>query len=88
MTRDAKYFSDKIWPEHLPGGNYGIKTTMGLRFSIPFLRIAHIYATLSDKYPAGGYSIPYHVALEFSSLFYLIFGFLVLRKILLRYFWE
>ncbi len=89
IDRDAKYFSDKMWPEHLPGGKYGIKTTMGLAVLYsPFFGIAHIYATLSDKYPADGYSLPYHIALEFSSLFYLIFGLLVLRKILLLYFKE
>ena len=54
----------------------------------PFFFAAHSYALLSDDYPASGYSRPYHVALEFSSLFYLIFGLLVLRKILLRYFSE
>ncbi len=89
IDKDARYFSDKIWPVRLPNKNYVIKTSMGLSILYsPFFFAAHVYALHSDKYPADGYSLPYHVALEFSSLFYLIFGLLVLRKILVRYFTE
>ena len=62
---------------------------MGLAFMYsPFFAIGHLWATLSEHYEADGYSLPYHIALEFSSLFYIIFGLLILRKILRRYFNE
>jgi hypothetical protein len=59
---------------------------MGLSFLYsPFFFAAHTYAQMSDYNP-NGFTKPYHIALEFSSIFYLIFGLLFLRKILKRYF--
>ncbi len=86
---DPAFFSDKVWPETLSNGNYAVKTTMGLSLLYsPFFLAGHLYSRLSPGIPANGYSMPYQIALEFSSLFYLITGLLMLRKILLRYFSE
>jgi hypothetical protein len=69
-----------------PGRKPVIQTTMGLAvLYTPFFWMAHLLASPLG-YEPDGYSIPYRVALIFSSLFYLIIGLLFLRKILLRYF--
>mgnify|MGYP006281917853 CR=1 FL=1 len=83
---DKEFFSDYIWPEKTEEGNKVIKTSMGLAYLYsPFFLIAHQYSKKSD-YQANGYSLPYHLALSFSSLFYAIFGFWFLWKILRTYF--
>jgi hypothetical protein len=76
----------KIWALTAPNGNKVFKMTMGMSIMYaPFFGAAHGYAKLSgDK--ADGYSSPYKFALLMSSLFYLFFGLLFLRKILLLWF--
>ena len=65
-----------------------IKTTMGLSFMYaPFFFMAHGFAHLS-KYEPNGFSQPYEFFLVMSCLFYLFFGFYMLRKLLLSYFTE
>ena len=69
-----------------PNGGLVIKYTMGMSFMYsPFFYGAHWYAYLFG-YDTGGYSLPYQIALLFSSLFYFIIGLHFLRKVLEKYF--
>lgn len=43
-------------------------------FNAPFFLSAHLYATLSSKYPADGYSLPYEKMIFYGGLFYLLVG--------------
>ena len=52
----------------------------------PFFLISHAYASLSDQYPADGYSRPYQFGIWFGSLLFSMLGLILLRKILLIYF--
>ncbi|PLX18985.1 MAG: hypothetical protein C0599_11420 [Salinivirgaceae bacterium] len=82
---DAHY-NDYFWPSKLENGNKLIITSMGLSMLYaPFFMTAHIFASISS-YDANGYSYPYAYALIYSILFYVMLGFIMLRKILLRYF--
>lgn len=76
-----------IWPVTTPTGKKAILTTMGLSFLYaPFFAIGHITALILPQYEATGYSLPYHIALQFGTLVYFILSLLVLRKVLARYF--
>ncbi len=89
MKTDMQKFGQWIWPFETPTGKKVIITSCGLSMLYtPFFLMAHAYAAISPKYLADGYSLPYHVALQFSVYVYLIIGLFVLRKILLRYFNE
>lgn len=80
-------FGKWIWPVTTPTGKKAILTTMGLSFLYaPFFFIGHLAALILPQYEATGYSLPYHIALQFSALFYFLASLIVLRKILLRYF--
>ena len=72
---------------HQNSGNKVNKYAIGqaVLFS-PFFLMAHGYTSLTDKYPADGYSKPYQVGIWFGSLLFSILGLVLLRKILLRYF--
>jgi len=57
-----------------------VKTSMGMAFMyLPFFLMGHAYAHLFG-YDAGGYSMPYQVALMISVLFYLALGLYYLRS--------
>ncbi len=74
------------WPGTAPNGSKVIVTSMGLAFLyLPFFLIGHAWA-LAGGYVADGYSVPYQIMLQFSVLFYLIIGLILLRKVLLLYF--
>ncbi|MCY1720373.1 hypothetical protein OU798_08470 [Prolixibacteraceae bacterium Z1-6] len=76
-----------IWPVSTPTGKRAILTTMGLSFLYaPFFLVGHIAALLLPQYEATGYSLPYHITLQFSVLVYFLISLIVLRKILSRYF--
>ncbi len=67
-------------------GKRAIKYSMGMAVLYsPFFFIAHIYTHLFNL-DALGYSMPYQLALLFSSIFYLFVGLLFLRRVLLMYF--
>src|ERR1051326_6156099 len=84
--KDSTYFGMKVWYEHAPNGARVIKTSMGVAYlCTPFFCIGHLYAKISAAVQ-DGYSLPYQVALQFGTLFYVIIGFIFLRKLLLRYF--
>lgn len=89
MEEDPEFYNKWIWPSISPIGKKTIITTMGLSFLYsPFFLIAHSYSSISQKYEANGYSKPYHIALTFSALFYLLLGLFFLRKTLLRFYSE
>lgn len=78
----------KIWFKNSPDGVRFIKYSIGTAaMYAPFFGLAHVYAGLTG-YEQDGFSVPYSFALSFSSLFYLLFGMLFLRKALLFYFSE
>ena len=67
-------------------GNWMIKYTMGLALlESPFFVAAHIIAPMLG-YPADGFSKPYQSAMIIAHFFYLLIGFIFLRKMLLKLF--
>ena len=79
-------FSNKIWGHKLKNGNYFIKMSMGLSMMYaPFFGIAHTLAKPLG-YENDGYSSIYEFFLVMASIFYLLIGLIVLRKILLKYY--
>jgi len=81
------YFSDKIWGHQLRDSkNKVIKMTMGMSLLYaPFFLIAHFVAGLLPV-EANGFTWPYKLSLLLSSVFYLVLGLYLLRKLLSRYF--
>lgn len=88
-----KFYSDdpgslgpQAYPTKLPNGNYVLMTTYGTALCyLPFFLIAHLLAPLLG-YPADGFSVPYHFAIQMSSWFFLIIGLVFMRKLLKKYF--
>ncbi len=79
---------DKFWPRETEDGSLYIKTTMGMALLYsPFYLIAEGQAILTNQ-ETDGFSQPYLFWLLFSSLFYVVIGFIFLRKTLLLYFSE
>ncbi len=77
-----------IWYDTAPNGGRVFQITMGMAILYsPFFAAAHLYALLFD-YDSGGYSLPYRFGLLMSSVFYLIFGLIYLRKTLLLFYNE
>ncbi len=69
-------------------GHHVIKYSMGMAvLYAPFFMAAQALAEPLG-YKADGYSEIYHFFIEFSGLFYLLFGLLYLRKLLLLYYSE
>lgn len=101
IYKDAKKleFKDKVTEEykysgsfyqaylHEESGNYVMKYSIGqaVMYS-PFFLLGHAYASLSDKYPADGFSKPYQRAVHWGSLFIAFLGLWYCRKNLLEYF--
>lgn len=86
IEEDPGFFHDKFWPLPTPTGGRSIVTSMGMAYLyFPFFWMGHFTAWVSGA-EMTGYSPPYAFFLQFSSLFYLLLGLLVLRKILRRYF--
>jgi hypothetical protein len=78
----------EFWPETAENGGKVIKTTMGLSILYsPFFAIAHCIATYGG-YSTTGFSAPYQLCIHFASVFYLAFGLIYLRKMLLMLFSE
>jgi len=68
-------------------GRRYIKYTLGVAvMETPFFFLGHLYAKLSDKYEANGWSLPYLLIVSLSTIFYLLLGFNLLFKIIQRYF--
>lgn len=78
----------KYWYLADNNGNKLIKYTMGMSvLYAPFFFIAHALASPLG-FSADGFSDIYEFLIEFSGLFYLLFGLLYLRKLLLQYYNE
>ncbi len=76
----------KFWTLAAPNGNKVFKMSMGMSMMYaPFFGLAHLYAKLTGEV-ADGFTPPYKFALLMSCLFYLFFGLLFLRKVLLIFF--
>lgn len=70
-----------------PEGGWVLKYSMGLAvLQSPFFFIGHLVATLSDAYPADGFSLPYQRAVAIGCMGYTVLALLVLRKLLLKFF--
>ncbi len=86
IDEDNSFFSNKFWPEITENKTYVIRTSMGMAILyLPFFTIAHVVSKPMG-FPADGFSMPYHVSLAFSGIFYLTIGLFFLRKLLLRYY--
>lgn len=76
----------KFWPHKSPINKYTGKMSIGLSFMyLPFYFIAYFHALITNQ-NTDGFSSPFAFWLIFSSLFYIIISFFVLRKILLKFF--
>ena len=87
---NKKYLPSPVFDQsfdHLNSGNKVNKYAIGqaVLFS-PFFFVAHVFAIVSDNYPADGYSRPYQLAIWLGSILFSILGLLLLRKVLLHYF--
>lgn len=77
---------DKFWTSTLDNGNRLIITSMGLAvLYAPFFFMAHLLAPVFGQ-AADGFSSIYQFFLVFGTLVYVVFGFVILKNILLRYF--
>lgn len=71
-----------------PHGNHVLKYPMGMSvLYAPFFFVAHLLAEPLG-YPQDGFSDIYEMCIEFSGLFYLLFGLWYLRKLLLQFYSE
>jgi hypothetical protein len=71
-----------------PQGHHVIKYSMGMAILyLPFFTAAHLLAEPLG-YGADGYSEIYQFFIEYSGLFYLLFGLIFLRRLLLLYYSE
>jgi hypothetical protein len=70
----------------LESGTYTFKYLGGVALmELPWFAVGHIVAKFS-KYPQDGFSPPYQYALGFGVIIYCLIAFLILRKVLLRYY--
>ncbi len=77
-TAEGRYY----WPNVTPEGGLVIKYTMGMAVTyLPFFTVAHLYCQ-AFHLPTTGFSTPYHVAIQFSSVFYVLLGLFFLMKML------
>lgn len=75
-----------IWTKNAPNGAMVFKMTMGMTYMYaPFFFAGHWYAQMAG-YDAGGYTLPYQIAIMLSALFYFALGLIFLRKILQKFF--
>jgi hypothetical protein len=67
-------------------GNYTNKYLCGVAImQTPFFLLGHYIAYLKNE-PQDGFSWPYQYAIIYGAIFWALLGFVVLRKVLLRYF--
>jgi len=75
-----------FWITPTPNGTKSIIATYGVALLyLPFFLIGHAYALLFD-YPATGFSAPYQILIQWGSWVYLLFGLLLMRRLLRKYF--
>lgn len=59
----------------LPNGNFVLKYTMGNAIMMsPFYLLAHVYTKKFSNYTPDGHTLPYHLAISISSIFYTFLG--------------
>lgn len=86
VKEDPQRFEGLIHTYQTPQGGSYQKMTMGLAMLYsPFFGIGHLSAWLGGA-PMDGYSQPYMFWLLFSSMFYMLLGLIILRKLLSRFF--
>jgi hypothetical protein len=77
-----KYFTNT----QVLNGNRIFKYSMGMGITyLPFFALSHLYCKITGV-PTTGFSEPYHMGVQFSSLFYFLIGLIFLIKILRLYF--
>ena len=100
IYKDLKHlsFKDQIQQQYHPSGdfqqafvhrngNYVFKYSCGQALLYtPFFFIAHAYASMSDQFPADGFSLPYQFMIGFGSLLVAFLGLFILRRVLLKFF--
>jgi len=94
----ALSFTDSILPKYRPvpdllfayphgSGNYVLAYSSGQAVILsPFFFLGHLYASLSETYPADGYSRPYQVATNLGALIIAFIGLWFCRLNLLAFF--
>lgn len=88
VKEDGEKFQHQFWPVTAPNGNFVIMTTMGMSMMYaPFVIPFHYFLELTGQ-EALGFSSPYKLALLLSSLFYVVLGLILLRKLLKPHFSE
>lgn len=79
---------NRYWHNTAPNGGKVFKMSMGIAYLYaPFFLLGHI-AAIATGSVQDGFSLPYQIFLAFSSVFYVFIGFLLVRKVLMRYFDE
>jgi hypothetical protein len=80
---NSNSFYQFVW---LKDGGMISKYTSGWAIlNAPFMYIGHLFAGWLG-YPQDGYSTPYQIAVQISSLFYTFVGLILTRKLLLKFF--
>lgn len=86
LDADHHALGPHFWPTSTPLGSKGIIATYGVALLyLPFFLIGHAYALLFG-YPANGFSTPYQILIQWGSWVYLLFGLLLMRRLLMKYF--
>lgn len=79
-------YKHTFWMEKAKNGGKVFKTSMGMSILYsPFFFSTHMFAVATDGL-ASGFSAPYRFGVAMSSLFYLLIGFIFLRKLLQKFF--
>ncbi len=88
-NNEGNYFAqNKYWPVKTSDGMLIIKMSMGMTYLYsPFFFIAHALAKPLG-FEADGFSQPYHYAIQFSGVFYLLIALIWLRRLLLKFYSE
>lgn len=77
----------EIEEAHALGNSTVVKYTCGIAIlNLPFFLVAHSFCTLTQLYPADGFSFPYTLLIGIGTLFYSLLGLWILRKLLFNYF--
>ena len=85
---DEEYavFGGDFYQANLYKGSFVNKYYCGVAImQSPFFLMSHIYAIFSG-HKSDGFSKPYQIGITFSSIFYFIFGLLLLGSVLLNYY--
>jgi len=79
-------YEHTFWYHETEEGKKIFKTSMGMAILYsPFFFASHFYALVTDNIP-NGFSPPYKFGIAMSSLFYMLIGFIYLRKLLRKFY--